>query len=216
MGVGYEIVRVPQSVVIECCERWHSYGSAGTVSVYSFAVVERGEPVAVYSWMPPPPGAAKSVCPEAHWGVLALSRMAACARSERELNHVSKPLRRQMKRLIDRGRWPVLVTYSDESKGHTGHVYKCSGWQRTDRRLTTQFEFDGVRVSRYQSGRRRDMAGATRVSAWLQRWEHWACERGRADEHMIQHGWARKPTGKTWRNGSERFCIVNTPQMELF
>lgn len=44
--------------------------------------------------------------------------------STRTFSHggsVSKPLRRQMRVEIDRGRWPVLITYSDEGQGHTGH-----------------------------------------------------------------------------------------------
>jgi len=78
--------------------------------------------VAAYAWQPPPPGASRAVCPEAPEGVLALSRMVAVPRDERRLQHVSTPLRRQMRVLIDRGRWPVLVTYSDEGQGHTGNA----------------------------------------------------------------------------------------------
>jgi tRNA U34 5-carboxymethylaminomethyl modifying GTPase MnmE/TrmE len=58
----------------------------------------------------------------------------ALPREERRLRHISKPLKRQMRDLIDRTRWPVLVTYSDEGQGHLGHVYKCSGWQKTTRK----------------------------------------------------------------------------------
>lgn len=116
------------------CEAHHGYGSAGGVSAYAFVVVERGTNIAGYAWQPPPPNAAATVCPEAPGGVLALSRMVAVPKDERELKHVSKPLREQVKKLIDRTRWPVLVTYSDEGQGHTGYVYKCSGWEATTRR----------------------------------------------------------------------------------
>lgn len=112
--MAYDIRRCSIEVVRGLCERFHIYESAGGLAVDAFAVYENGEPVAGYAWQPPPPGAAKGVCPEAPQGVLALSRMVAVPKSDRALKHVSKPLREQMKRMIDRTRWPVLVTYSDE------------------------------------------------------------------------------------------------------
>lgn len=42
-------------------------------------------------------------------------------------NAASFLLRRSM-RLIDRQRWPVLVTYADEGQGHTGGIYTAAGW----------------------------------------------------------------------------------------
>ena len=32
-------------------------------------------------------------------------------------------------RLIDRSRWPVLVTYADTRLGHTGAIYKATNWR---------------------------------------------------------------------------------------
>lgn len=103
--------------VKDLCAKFHGYHGAGSVAVYAFGVYEDGEIVAAYAWQPPPLGGAKSVCPQAPHGVLSLSRMVAVPRDQRRLNHVSKPLRYQMRGLIDRTRWPVLVTYSDEGEG---------------------------------------------------------------------------------------------------
>ena len=113
------------------CSMFHGYGGSGSVFTYAFGVYEAGHIIAAYAWQPPPLPSAMSVCKRAPQAVLALSRMVAVPRAERHLNHVSRPLRHQMKRLIDRTRWPVLITYSDKSLGHTGHVYKCSGWRAT-------------------------------------------------------------------------------------
>jgi hypothetical protein len=33
-------------------------------------------------------------------------------------------------RLIDRTRWPVLLTYADSGQGHTGAIYLAAGWTR--------------------------------------------------------------------------------------
>lgn len=120
---------------------------------------------------------------------------------------------------IDRTRWPVLVTYSDEGQGHTGHVYKCSGWQPTSRERRPFFlDADGHRASSYANGKSgtRDLKrGGTTT---LQRWEHWICDRGKAAEYMTGHGWERSPIpGKTWRSGRQAYEYVRKgPQLDLF
>lgn len=202
---SYHIQPITVEAAADLCRRFHGYKGAGKVATYAFGVIESGRLVAAYIWNPPAPGAALALCPEAVGGVLALTRMVAVPREERTLNHVSKPLRRQMRHLIDRGRWPVLVTYHDESQGHTGHVYKCSGWTPTERRKATAYtSADGERISSYSAGGRKgaDVLGAG-VSVWLQRWEHWACPIGGALEHMTAAGWRLENVpGKIWRSGN--------------
>jgi len=206
----YDMRECGIDLVQDLCRKHHGYGSAGKLAVYAFAVFEEGRPVAAYAWQPPPPGSAKSVCPEAPWGVLALSRMVAVPRTERALNHVSKPLRRQMKTLIDRGRWPALVTYSDEGQGHTGHVYKCSGWQATRRTRAKVFENPdtGERRSTYNAGTTGQSGAVHTGWTYIQRWEHHVAK-GSADDHMESEGWYRVPTGKVWRSGNPRHTLVN-------
>jgi len=187
--------------------KYHGYGSMPGSATYLFAVFEDESPVAVYSWQPPPPGAARSVCPEAPYGVLSLSRMAAVPKGQRTLKHVSKPLRWQMKNLIDRGRWPVLVTYSDEGQGHTGHVYKCSGWKKSMRAKRPFYVADdGSRTSSYKNGSRSVGASALSGHTFLQRWEHWACDRGDAAVHVFLNGWVRlEVPGKRWKSGNQAY-----------
>jgi hypothetical protein len=200
-------------VVRELCASYHGYSSAGRVAAYAFAVFEDGRPVAAYAWQPPAPGAALATCPEAPQGVLSLSRMVAVPNgrrageiAQRRLKHISKPLRRQMRTLIDRTRWPVLVTYSDEGQGHDGYVYRCSGWMPTHRDEAPFFlDVDGARVSRYSNGAIVKRAGVE-GSTTIQRWEHWACERGAAATWMASHGWRRVPiVGRTWRSGRQAY-----------
>lgn len=203
---GYEIRPCRISEVRGLCERFHPYASAGGTATYAFGVYEDGQIVAGYLWQPPAPGASRSVCPEAPQGVLALSRMVAVPRDQRRLNHVSKPLRRQMRTLIDRTRWPVLVTYSDEGCGHTGHVYKCSGWERTTKASRAYYVGpDGSRVSSYQNGGRRSdlVRGGTTT---IQRWEHWVTPPGSAADYMAASGWERvQIPGKFWRSGNPAY-----------
>lgn len=196
-----------RSEVLPLFEREHRYAGLSSSCTYLFAVEEEGRIVAAYAWQPPPYGCARSVCPEQPSGVLALSRMVAVPREERRLRHISKPLRVQMRRLIDRSRWPALVTFSDEGLGHTGHVYKCSGWEKTTRALRSQYVDDrGRRTSTYANGRH-SREGLTSIgSAYIQRWEHWICERGEAARYMIDRGWKRVPVpGRYWKSGSKAY-----------
>lgn len=188
----------------------HGYKSVGASATYCFGVIEKDQVVAAYVWQPPPCGAAKAVCPECPSGVLSLSRMVAVPRDQRLLNHVSKPLRRQMKLLIDRTRWPVLLTYSDEGQGHTGHVYKCSGWESTLKSKRPVFEDDeGHRRSSYSNGRHDTSKLIRRGFTTVQRWEHWICDRGSALNYMVSKGWLRVPVqGKTWKSGSQAYTWI--------
>jgi hypothetical protein len=43
-------------------------------------------------------------------------------------NAASFLLRHSMN-LIDRERWPVLLTYADTGEGHTGAIYEATGWR---------------------------------------------------------------------------------------
>lgn len=212
---SYQLVVTTKEVVEALCAEHHAYGSAGKIFTHCFAVVEDGVAVAAFAWQLPTLGTARSVCPEAPQGVLALSRMVAVPKSERVLRHISKPLRYQMRHLIDRTRWPVLVTYSDEGQGHTGHVYKCSGWQPVQR-TSRPFYADsrGVRFSAYYGGERREVKpSGTTV---LQRWEHWACEKGDAAKWMEAGGWDRVPVpNRTWRSGNPAFTWVRRRQHQF-
>ena len=201
----FDIREVSLDSVYELFFCYHAYGGTSATATYVFGVFEDDVLVAAYTWQPPPPGAAKNICPEEPGGVLALSRMVAVPKNQRRLKHISKPLMVQMKKLIDRGRWPVLVTYSDEGLNHNGYVYQCSGWTPTSRNLAKQYvDKRGTRTSPYSRGKT-STKGLTFIGeAWLQRWEHWACPKGEVAEHMKKHGWVRRALpGKTWRSGRQ-------------
>ena len=161
--------------------------------------------MAAYAWQPPPPGAAKAVGPGEPSGVLALSRMVAVPKDQRELKHISKPLIEQMKRLIDRTRWPVLLTYSDASLGHDGYVYRCSGWTKDGvYRRGFAVDSDGVRVSAYSNGSRSTFAttGTTELTRWVNR----VCPVGQEGAWMARHGWQRVAVaGKVWASGRQAY-----------
>jgi hypothetical protein len=196
--------------VRELFETHHGYKSVSNLATYCFAVFEDDRPVAAYAWQPPPPGSAKSVCPEAPQGVLSLSRMVAVDRQDRRLKHISKPLRRQMNHMIDRTRWPVLVTYSDEGQGHNGFVYECSGWIPTVKhRALVHENAAGSRSSSYSNGRCGTRNLVHVGSTMIQRWENRICAKGEADAWMKSHGWRQvEIAGKTWKSGRQAHTYI--------
>lgn len=210
----YSIEEISLESVRSLCVLYHGYGSAGGTATYAFGVFESSVLVAAYAWQPPPPGASVSVCPEAPYAVLALSRMVSVPRAQRQLNHVSRPLRHQMRYLIDRTRWPVLVTYSDEGQGHTGHVYKCSGWQQSTKARRAFFVDDNNRrASKYANGESGSRPLSKGGYTTIQRWEHRVCPPGTADTWMTTHGWHRVPVvGKYWRSGNQAYTYVKAPE----
>jgi hypothetical protein len=209
-GRSYDIRPANLVEVRPLFEEFHGYKGVSASATYCFAVYEGERIVAAYAWQPPPVGCAKSVAPECPHAVLSLSRMVAIPKEDRQLNHISKPLRHQMNHLIDRGRWPVLVTFSDEGMGHTGHVYQCSGWEKTTRALRQQYVRNGIRTSPYRNGKTYTKDLIRLPDAYIQRWEHWACPRGQAAEHLASAGWIRVPIpGKVWKSGNQAMKWVH-------
>jgi hypothetical protein len=203
--------------VLPLFQRHHGYASLGKVATYVWAWFELDEPVAAWVWNPPAPGAARALSPLAPHGVLSLSRMVAVNRSDRALRHISKPLRQQMRHLIDRGRWPVLATWSDASLGHTGHVYKCSGWQIDGARSSQVFTNEsGERRSKYRAGHTNLEGLARGEDTTITRWVHRVVPAGEEAAHMAAAGWVREPIpGKVWASGGQAFRIVHRPPAGL-
>ena len=108
---------------------WHYSGSVANTSTYRHGLFPSGEfltgdPYGVALWIPPTRTAAATLTQ--NWqGVLSLSRLVVDPMIG--TNGASFLLGRSM-RLIDRERWPVLVTYADTSHGHTGAIYKATNW----------------------------------------------------------------------------------------
>ena len=77
-------------------------------------------------WIPPTRAAAEATYPENWEGVLALTRLVIVPGVPK--NACSFLLARS-RRMIDRRRWPCLVTYADTAEGHTGAIYRADNWE---------------------------------------------------------------------------------------
>lgn len=140
--------------------RRHHYAKGGpNTSTYRHGLYERGPswPLVadlrgVALWIPPTRAAAESVAGDDWRGVLCLSRLACDPDVPR--NGASFLLGRSMS-LLDRSRWPVLLTYADRRLGHTGAIYRATNW--TDCGDTaagdTWLTPDGQQVGRKRGGR---------------------------------------------------------------
>lgn len=83
-------------------------------------------PYGVALWIPPTRTAAEHLAGSDWQGVLSLSRLVVIP--DVPTNGASFLLGRSM-RMIDRRRWPVLVTYADTNQGHTGAIYRATNWR---------------------------------------------------------------------------------------
>lgn len=105
-------------------EHHYARGAANT-SVLSVAAVRSGHMVAAAMWMPPTRACAESVSSD--WqSVLSLSRLVVVPG---EPTNVASMVIGECIRILRRGRrWLHLVTYADESQGHTGGIYRATNW----------------------------------------------------------------------------------------
>ena len=150
--------------ILPLLQRFHAYGGGGCVGDVWVCRDGGGRLVAGWMWTPPAPGAALRFAPSCPAAVLSLSRMVAIPKAERDWQ-ISKPLLWIMRHGLDRGRWPVLLTYSDAGAGHQGLAYMASRWKRGETTTAAVYEdADGVRRSPYTDGGRR-VEGLTRVGS---------------------------------------------------
>lgn len=106
-------------------------------------------------WLPPIRGAALSVCKAKPKSVLSLSRLVILPDAPK--NSATFLLARS-ERLLSPA-WEVLLTYADTWQGHTGTIYRASGWKHLG--LTKPepiYQIDGRMVSRKAGPRTRSHA----------------------------------------------------------
>ena len=129
----YEVVPVSLSTAQEMVREHHYAKGGSNTAVYTHGLVHResGNLVGVVWWLPPTRVAAESVNRESWQQVLALTRMVVAPGTTK--NACSFLLSRSIKIIRQDGRFVSLVTYADESQGHTGSVYAAAGWDYVGR-----------------------------------------------------------------------------------
>lgn len=115
-------------------EEYHYAEGGSNTRVCTHGLYARGQQGVIYPavgvawWIPPTKAAALAAYPKKWQGVLALSRLVVVPGVP--TNACSFLIRHSM-RMIDRYRWPLLLTYADEWRGHGGTIYLAAGWTFT-------------------------------------------------------------------------------------
>ena len=142
---------VPLSIAIRLIQNHHYARRASNTATYLHGLFPRDafwneDCVGVAWWIPPTKSSAQKTYPDNWLGVLALSRLVLHPSVPK--NGASFLVGSSMK-LIDRRRWPCLVTYADEWQGHTGTIYRASNWVEVGRtKPEPTFVLNGRMVSR--------------------------------------------------------------------
>ena len=112
---------------------FHYARGGSNTAVYTHGLFIRSAPFlfGVVWWLPPTRVACESVDQERWTQVLSLTRMAIHPVAPR--NAASFLLSRSVKLIKKDGRFVALVTYADESQGHTGGVYRAANWEYVGR-----------------------------------------------------------------------------------
>ncbi len=109
--------------------REHHYSRGGSNTAVYVHGLYRVEDFCLYGvawWLPPTRVACESVNKHDWKRVLSLTRMVILPGVPK--NAASFLLAKSIKLIKKDGRFTSLVTYADESQGHTGHVYRASNW----------------------------------------------------------------------------------------
>jgi hypothetical protein len=124
----WEVRTVPLSTCQEITVQHHYAQGGSNTATYRHGLFHVGSDVCqgIAWWIPPTKSAALATYPTNWYGVLSLSRLVILPGVPK--NACSFLLGQSIK-LIDRARWPCLVTYADTWQGHTGGIYKATNWQ---------------------------------------------------------------------------------------
>lgn len=136
---------------------YHYARGCANTAVYVHGLYRGEVLVGAALWMPPTRVCAESVHVE--WRrVLSLSRL-AIAPGEPQ-NAASILLGASMRRILQSRRWVALVTYADQSQGHTGTIYRATGWAyRGETKPEARWiDATGRQVSRKSAARSRTAA----------------------------------------------------------
>ena len=131
----YEVMDIPHDRAKRFIEREHYSRGCSNTQVYGHGLYLKNpgglDLLGVAMWLPPTRVACESVN-KAEWKrVLSLTRLAIHPLVP--TNGASFLLGQAMRRIQKDGRFCSLVTYADESQGHTGAIYRATNWEYVGR-----------------------------------------------------------------------------------
>lgn len=111
-------------------ERFHYSGGGSNTRIATHGLFPKGsfweaDCMGVAWWLPPTRVAAEYIAGDDWQGVAALTRLVV--HPDCPANAATFLMARSIK-LLDRKKWPFLVSFADSWRGHTGAIYRASGW----------------------------------------------------------------------------------------
>lgn len=143
----YEVRDAPLHEAAAFISAHHYARGCANTAVYVHGLYKDDRLVGAALWMPPTKVCAMTV--HSDWRrVLALSRLAVAPTEPQ--NAASLLIGASIRRIRREGKWVALVTFADESQGHTGVIYRATNWQYRGRtRPEPRWEApDGRQVAR--------------------------------------------------------------------
>jgi len=129
----WEVRPAPLAEAQEMVRKYHYARGGSNTAVYVHGLYRKGDDAlcGVAWWLPPTRVACESVDRGQWQRVLSLTRMVLVPGVPK--NACSFLLARSVAAIRKDGRFVALVTYADESQGHTGGVYRAAGWDYVGR-----------------------------------------------------------------------------------
>lgn len=129
----WEVRDAPLTAAQAMVREFHYARGGSNTAVYVHGLYRKGDEnlCGVAWWLPPTRVACESVDREQWQKVLSLTRMVMVPGVPK--NACSFLLARSVAAIRKEGRFVALVTYADESQGHTGRVYRAAGWDYVGR-----------------------------------------------------------------------------------
>lgn len=144
----WEVRTIPLADARKLVEEYHYARGGSNTATYRHGLFRVGEDVCMGAawWIPPTKSSALVTYPANWQGVLALSRLVIHPDAPK---NAASFLLAQSRRMVDRSRFPALVTYADEWRGHTGAIYRADNWTYEGRTKPERtYQLEGVMVSR--------------------------------------------------------------------
>lgn len=126
----YTVETVTLTTCHELVATYHYAKGGPNTAVFRHGLFHRDDPLTCLGiawWLPPTKVAANAVWPTNWRAVLTLTRLVIAP--EVPQNGASYLLGRSVRHIRRDPRWECLVTYADESQGHTGAIYRAAGWE---------------------------------------------------------------------------------------
>lgn len=117
---------IPLSEAQFLVEHFHYAKGGANTATFRHGLIWRGSIVGVAWWIPPTRNAARANYPDNWKAVLALSRLVIAPGVP--ANAPTLLLGASVRLIRKDPRWEYLLTYADEWRGHTGHIYRAAGW----------------------------------------------------------------------------------------